>query len=247
MPDDHSIALTLGGGAARTLALGDAAVRAAPGHRGGRCRSMGVNTVAAVSIPVSFQGASINVPVLGDFSSFCLGFHPANDSGDEIADVNQPVVAPIASASVSSVPCHVQSMTKEDSGVSEKSSEQKEFHSPLKGGSMSFTAEAVRLEMSDRVQDVVRRSPGETVKARLNAAARVLGLSVGRVGDFFYGEVRRVEAHEAEQIRANHEVAKQQQLARAEAEYRRLQAEVVREAPRGLGWLCPPALAETEE
>jgi len=62
---------------------------------------MGANTIAVVSAPICvefrFQGTSINVPVLGDFSAFRLGFHPANDSGDEIAN------RPQASVSVSSV------------------------------------------------------------------------------------------------------------------------------------------------
>lgn len=109
---------------------------------------------------------------------------------------------------------------------------------------MSFTAEAVRLEMSERVQETVRFSPGDTVKARLRSAARMLGLSVGRVADYVYGEVRRVEAHEADQIRAYHTEAKRRRLAQLENEYRRLRAEVVAEAPAGLAVLAPPSLDE---
>jgi len=110
---------------------------------------------------------------------------------------------------------------------------------------MSFTAEAVRTEMSGRISNVVRvYSPEGSVKARLDWASRILGLSVGRVSDFLYGEARRVEAHEADQIRARYDLAYEQYRARRIAEYRALQAEVVAEAPRRLGWLCPPAPAE---
>src|SRR6185437_7035837 len=96
-----------------------------------------------------------------------------------------------------------------------------------------------------RISDVVRvYSPEGSVKARLHWAARILGLSVGLVSDFLYGEARRVEAHEADHIRARYDLARQQYRERIAAEDRALQAEVVAEAPYGLGWLCPPAPAE---
>lgn len=109
---------------------------------------------------------------------------------------------------------------------------------------MAFAAETVNAELIGAVKETVSASPGATVKARLRAAARFIGLPIGRVQDYWYGEVRRIEAHEAELIRARARQAKLAKLARLEAEYRKLQAEVVAEAPAGLGWLAPPALGE---
>jgi len=104
---------------------------------------------------------------------------------------------------------------------------------------MAYTAEAVRAEITAHVKSTVDASPGPTVKARLRAAARALGLPVGRVADYHYGEVRRVEAHEADQIRQRARAAKERELARLAAQYQALRAELVAEAPRGLGWLVP--------
>lgn len=107
---------------------------------------------------------------------------------------------------------------------------------------MAFTAEAVRAELTAHVKDTVRSSPGDTVKERLRSAARVLGIPFGRVQDYWHGEVRRIEAHEADRIRHRAAEAKRARLARLEAEYRALRAELVAEAPRGLGWLVPPEI-----
>jgi hypothetical protein len=112
---------------------------------------------------------------------------------------------------------------------------------------MTFTADTVRSELTENVKDTVRHSPGETVKARLRSAARFLGLPMGRVQDYWYGEVRRVEAHEAMQIQERTLAAKRARLVRLEAEYRALRAELVADAPRGLGWLAPPALAPDDD
>jgi hypothetical protein len=112
---------------------------------------------------------------------------------------------------------------------------------------MTFTADSVRSDLTECVKDTVRNSPGETVKGRLRSAARFLGLPIGRVQDFWYGEVRRIEAHEAIQIRERTLEAKRARLARLEAEYTTLRAELAAEAPRGLGWLCPPALGEGDD
>jgi hypothetical protein len=66
-----------------------------------------------------------------------------------------------------------------------------------------FTAEAVIADLTLEVRQTVADAapPSATVRARLRSAARLLRLPIGRVADWFYGEVRRVEAHEADQIR----------------------------------------------
>lgn len=87
---------------------------------------------------------------------------------------------------------------------------------------------------------------GSSVKARLRATARTMGLPAGRLADFYYREARRVEAHEADRIRACAAKAARRELIRREAEYAAARARLVAEAPRGLGWLCPPALAPHE-
>ena len=105
-----------------------------------------------------------------------------------------------------------------------------------------FSPEAVRAELSARIRELVEASPGLTVKARLRAAARALGLPPGRVTRFFYREVRRVEAHEADWIRYRAAAAKRRRLAALEDEYAALVAELVAEAPLGLAHLVPPRL-----
>lgn len=97
-----------------------------------------------------------------------------------------------------------------------------------------FTAEAAILALTDEVRRTVATSPGATVRARLRTAARLLRLPIGRTGDWYYGEVRRVEAHEADQIR-HYAAERRQQLRRLEAEDRALR--------RRLGDLAPALVA----
>jgi hypothetical protein len=103
-------------------------------------------------------------------------------------------------------------------------------------------AEAVRNEITGTIRDLVEKAPGGNRKARLTAAARSLGIAVGRVTDFFYGEARRVDAHEADRIRDHARQAEYRELARLETEYAALRAKLVAAAPGGLAALCPPAL-----
>lgn len=110
----------------------------------------------------------------------------------------------------------------------------------------SSSAAQVRAECSTLVREIVDAAAGFSVKARLRGAARLIGLPIGRVTDFYYREVRRVEAHEADRIRDCALEAQQRQLARLEADYARLRERLVAEAPRGLGWLCPPALGPVQ-
>lgn len=114
---------------------------------------------------------------------------------------------------------------------------------------MSCSAEGVRTELSAAVRDLVASTPGATVKARLRAAARALGLPTGRVTDFYYREVRRVEAHEADRIRYRAAEAKRREmwLAQLEAEYQQRRAEFLDSAPDFMARLVPPALGDARE
>ena len=81
-------------------------------------------------------------------------------------------------------------------------------------------------ELGGLVKDTVKAAPGERVADRIAAAARALRLPRGRVEDWWYGEVRRVEAHEADAIRRNAGRARESQLLRLEREIDRLRAEI---------------------
>lgn len=106
-------------------------------------------------------------------------------------------------------------------------------------GIPEFTAEAVNAEIISAVRQTVAASPGATVRAQLRAAARSLRLSIGRCADFWYGEVRFVPAHEADQIR--YFSAEAQRLARErEIQYRNQRARFVAAAPGLVGKLAPP-------
>lgn len=65
----------------------------------------------------------------------------------------------------------------------------------------AFTREAVIAECFEYVRQVVTLSPGVTTRAKQRAAARLLRLRISRLIDWWQGEVKLVEAHEADQIR----------------------------------------------
>ncbi len=88
---------------------------------------------------------------------------------------------------------------------------------------MSFTAEAVCAEMQGHVQRVAALAPEDSRKAALTFTARVLRLPIARVKALFYGEARRIEAHEADQIRAYVQAAEKLITARADYEALRQQ------------------------
>jgi hypothetical protein len=67
---------------------------------------------------------------------------------------------------------------------------------------MSFTREATCAEMQGHVARIVSVAPADSRKAAISFAAKVLRISYSRCKKLFYGEPLRVEAHEADQIRA---------------------------------------------
>jgi hypothetical protein len=115
--------------------------------------------------------------------------------------------------------------------MSDKSSEKPE---------MTFTAEAIRSEMRQRVRTIAALSPEDNRKAALRFTAMVLRLPYDRVRRLFYGEARRVDAHEADQIRAYCEHA--QDLIQKRADYEAERARFIAEAHPALGRLVPPAI-----
>lgn len=107
---------------------------------------------------------------------------------------------------------------------------------------VAFTAEAVRDEMRQHVGSVVALAP-ESRKAGLTLAAKLLRLPVGRVRSLFYGEARRIDAHEADQVRAYVRAA--QELIQARADVERQRDEFIATHP-ALARFAPPALARTQ-
>lgn len=108
---------------------------------------------------------------------------------------------------------------------------------------MSYSAEATCAEMRQHVSSLVALAPNDSRKAAIRFAAGILRLPYSRVKRLFYGEARRVEAHEADQIRAYVEAATK--LIEARESYERQRREFLSNHPR-LARLAPPAVARTE-
>jgi hypothetical protein len=104
-------------------------------------------------------------------------------------------------------------MARKSAEMSEITSEKSE---------MSFTAEAVRAEMRQHVSAIAALAPEDNRKAALTFAAKVLRLPFARVKCLFYGEARRIDAHEADQVRAYVQAAQQLIEARADYEAQRI-------------------------
>ncbi len=94
-------------------------------------------------------------------------------------------------------------------------------------------------DLRELVNGTVRRSPGLMVQDRIAAAAVTLRLPRSRVKDWYYGEVRRVEAWEADCIRRHALAARQSEIARMERQLDALRAELANLAP--LSGLRPAA------
>ena len=77
-------------------------------------------------------------------------------------------------------------------------------------------AATVRDDLFQKVRDVVSLSDGNR-KAAIAFAAKALNLPFDRVRRLYYGQARRIEAHEADQIRAY--VAAAEKLIQARADY----------------------------
>jgi hypothetical protein len=111
---------------------------------------------------------------------------------------------------------------------------------------MPFTAatarDASRDEMQQHVKAVVALAPQDNRKSALSFAAKALRLPFGRVRELFYGNARRIEAHEADQIRAY--VIAAQELMEARADYEARRKEFLGGATPFMARLAPPALSQ---
>lgn len=89
-----------------------------------------------------------------------------------------------------------------------------------KSSEPAMTAEAVRDEMKGHIGSIVALVPEGSRKTALSYASRVLGLPFGRVRSLYYGEARRIDAHEADRVRAYVHAA--HKLIEARAQYESL-------------------------
>lgn len=80
-----------------------------------------------------------------------------------------------------------------------------------------FSSEADRAEMQRHLKLIAGFSLADNRKAALRFAASVLKIPHDRVRRLYYGEARRIEAHEADRIRSCVETA--QKVIDARAEY----------------------------
>lgn len=101
-------------------------------------------------------------------------------------------------------------------------------------------------EMRGHLERTARGYSGTSVKGRFAYLAKKLGVKVGRVRHYWYGDVRRVEAQEADQIRERAWLAEQERLAQQLRDYEASRREFIDKAPRALARLVPPSLAEAE-
>lgn len=126
--------------------------------------------------------------------------------------------------------------------MSEKTFPNSDFRS--ENSDMAFTAEAVRDEMQRHVGAVAALVPDGGRKSALQFAANILKLPYGRVRALFYGEARRIEAHEADQIRAYVEAATK--LIEARADYERQRRAFIAEAHPAVLRMAPTVLVGKE-
>lgn len=105
-----------------------------------------------------------------------------------------------------------------------------------------FTPERAREEMRGHLRVIARMTDEPNRKAALAFAARVLEMPYWRVSEIFYGRARRIEAHEADRIRAFVWQADKVIKARAKLEAER--RAFLAEAPAFMGRLAPAAIPE---
>lgn len=103
------------------------------------------------------------------------------------------------------------------------------------------TAAAVRAEMTGKVRQLAGTSTETSVKGRLRALARHLGLSPGRIAKYWYGLIPCPPAHEADQIRAYYQAA--QELIEARAAYEKRRDNFVRDH-RNLAFAVPSPIVD---
>lgn len=103
---------------------------------------------------------------------------------------------------------------------------------------MRAAAEAVKRELTETVRVCADLEAAPLVKTRLAALARRIGLPIGRIRRYWYGEIDCPPAHEADLIRAYHRKA--QKVIELRGEYEKCREDVLGLNPR-IGGLLPPA------
>jgi hypothetical protein len=84
----------------------------------------------------------------------------------------------------------------------------------LFAGAVGTSANSVGSEFSDALKELAEPyPPGDRFKAAINRAARVSGLSYWRAFNIWYGKARRIDAHEAEQIKEALRIKREKALA----------------------------------
>lgn len=102
-------------------------------------------------------------------------------------------------------------------------------------------------EMREHLARTAKGYDGTSIKGMIAFVAKKLGLEAGRVRHYWYGDVRRVEAQEADLIRNRAWIAEQERLARQRREYEAARRAFIETAPGALARLAPPSLADLEE
>lgn len=106
---------------------------------------------------------------------------------------------------------------------------------------MTAKSAVLLADLRERVREIVLASPGQRIRDKVREAAETLRLPESRVADWHYGEVRRVEAWEANQIRARAIGATRDRIQRLERELSYLRSELGDSLPCGLDCLVPAA------
>ena len=97
-------------------------------------------------------------------------------------------------------------------------------------------------EMRAHVRTITALAPEDGRKAALRFAAMVLRLPFYRVKKLYYGEARRVDAHEADRIRAY--VDQAQDLIQKRAAYEAERLAFLKAAHPTLARLSPPSIGD---
>lgn len=86
------------------------------------------------------------------------------------------------------------------------------------------TADSVMDEIRGHLRSVAGRDH-KTVERAIECAARALDIPFSRAWSIWYGKARQILAHEADNIRARAQVARQREIERTRANLARLEAE----------------------
>jgi hypothetical protein len=108
--------------------------------------------------------------------------------------------------------------------------------------SQKFSRENSREEMRQHLRVIAGLSMEENRKAALRFVSMVLGLPYDRVSRIFYGQAHRIEAHEADRIRAY--VQQGERLIARRAELNAQIREFRAQAPASLAGSAPASLPD---